>query len=163
MNWPHLHLLTNHIPIFVTFSGVLILGWALVRKEQATLRPALLLLLLGIGGGLLTYWLGEQSYRPVRPIADEIGQEWLDLHMDRAEQLIWIHWLALSSTLAAAIATSKSLRVSCFLCWTACVFGAATVGTAAWIADAGGKIRHSEIRPKNPPAADASESAPHEH
>jgi hypothetical protein len=34
MNWPHLHLLTNHIPIFVTLSGVLVLGWALLRKEH---------------------------------------------------------------------------------------------------------------------------------
>lgn len=163
MNWSHLHLLTNHIPIFVTLSGVLMLGWAILRKEHATLRPALLLLLLGIGGGLLTYWLGEKSYRPVRPIADEIGQDWLDLHMDRAEQVIWIHWLALVSTGAAIIATWKKLRGSWLLCGCACVLGASTVGSAAWIADAGGKIRHSEIRMGKHPMPNDSESTPHEH
>ena len=50
----HLHLLTNHIPIFITLAGLISLGLAFLWKNDAVRRAALILLIIGIGGGLVS-------------------------------------------------------------------------------------------------------------
>ena len=72
----HLHLLTNHIPIFITLAGILALALSFLWKSETAKRIALLLLFVGTVGGLATFWLGQESYKPVRGLADETGQDW---------------------------------------------------------------------------------------
>lgn len=148
---PHLHLLTNHIPIFVTFSALVAFGLALLWKNDVARRIALVLLFMGTAGGLLTYWLGEHAYKPVRGLADEMGQDWLDVHMERAEQVIWLFWLAAASALAAVVMNWRKVRFALAAALLAASLGAATLAASGWIADAGGKIRHPEIRGNSVP------------
>jgi ABC-type branched-subunit amino acid transport system permease subunit len=169
----HLHLLTNHIPIFITLAGLITLGLAFLWKNDAVRRAALILLIIGTVGGLVTYWLGQQAYKPVRGLADETGQDWLDLHMERAEKVIWLYWLAAVLATTALVAAWRKSRFALIATILAGALGAATLGVAGWIADAGGKIRHPEIRGDSKPvseetssetAADTTnEAAPHEH
>lgn len=161
----HLHLLTNHIPIFITLAGLITLGLAFVWKNDGVRRAALILLIIGTLGGLMTYWLGQQAYKPVRGLADEIGQDWLDLHMERAEKVIWLFWLAAVSAVAALVIEWRKSRFALIATLLAGALGAATLGVSGWIADAGGKIRHPEIRRNSVPvsADDDGEAAPHEH
>jgi membrane protein YqaA with SNARE-associated domain len=160
----HLHLLTNHIPIFITFSGLVALALALLWKNDVAKRVALVLLIIGTVGGLFTYWLGQHAYKPVRGLADETGQDRLDVHMERAEQVIWLFWLAALSAAAALLMSWRKLKGSFGAVILAGVLGAGTLAVSGWIGDAGGKIRHSEIRgDSQPPADDAKEGAPHEH
>lgn len=160
----HLHLLTNHIPIFVTFSGLVALALALLWKNDVAKRIALVLLVMGTVGGIATYWLGQQAYKPVRGLADETGQDWLDAHMERAEQVIWLFWMAALSAVAALVMGWRKIKFSFLVTLLAGALGAGTLAASGWIADAGGKIRHPEIRGNShPPTDDASEQAPHEH
>lgn len=160
----HLHLLTNHIPIFITLAGLIALGLAFLWKNDAVRRVALILFIIGTVGGLVTYWLGQQAYKPVRGLADETGQDWLDLHMERAEQVIWLFWLAAVSAVAALVAAWRKSRLTLVSTLLAGALGAATLGASGWIADAGGKIRHPEIRGDSVPvSADDAEASPHEH
>ena len=167
LNPTHLHLLTNHAPIFITFSGLIVLGLGLWWKNDTVRRAALILLLAGIVGGIFTYWLGQQAYKPVRGLADETGQDWLDLHMERAERVIWIFWMGAVASGAALVMTWRKARFSLLAALVAGGLGAATLGASGWIADAGGKIRHPEIRGTSiPTTGDESatdESVPHEH
>ena len=73
----------------------------------------LVLVFAGIAGGLLTYWLGQQSYKPVRGLADEVGQDWLDLHMERAEKVVWFFWMA-GVAVAAAVPYLENSQVHLF-------------------------------------------------
>lgn len=156
----HSHLLTNHIPIFVTLSGLIVLGLSFWWKSREVRRAALLLLLVGIAGGLITYWLGQQAYKPVRGLADEIGQDWLDLHMERAEGVVWLYWLGAVGALTALLMNWRESRFALPAAILAGVLGAATLGTSGWIAEAGGKIRHPEIRgAAHIPNADAAPTA----
>ncbi len=160
----HLHLLTNHIPIFITLAGLIALGLAFIWKNDGARRIALVLLIMGTVGGLVTYWLGQQSYKPVRGLADETGQDWLDLHMERAEQVIWLFWLAATSAAAALVIEWRKIRLALPATLLAGALGAASLGVSGWIADAGGKIRHPEIRGDSRPPVDVSaEEAPHQH
>ena len=161
---PHLHLLTNHLPIFVTLSGLIALIVALRTKNQGTRQVALWLILLGVAGGLLTFWLGQQAYKPVRGLADEIGQDWLDLHMERAERFVWVFWLTLASSIAALVMGWRKHRFSTVAVLITGALGLATPGLSSWIADAGGKVRHVEIRGETTPApADGEGSNSHTH
>jgi hypothetical protein len=158
---PHLHLLTNHIPIFVTLSGLIVMGIAFWKRDHLARQIALLLLSIGNAGALLTYWLGQQSYKPVRGLADENGQAWLDLHMERAEQVVWLYWVAFIVSAAALAWCWRSRRFTALATSTAGALGAVSLALAGWIADAGGKIRHSELRGQEP--APEVEEAPHSH
>ncbi|MHB1083111.1 MAG: hypothetical protein ACYC67_27210 [Prosthecobacter sp.] len=160
----HLHLLTNHMPIFITLSGLLAMGLALVWTKDPDRRIALVLLLIGTLGGLVTYWLGQQAYKPVRGLADEMGQDWLDLHMERAEQVIWLFWIAALAITGALVAEWRKLWYALPVTLLASVLAAGTLAVSGWIADAGGKIRHSEIRGDAKAIPDGhSGAAPHEH
>lgn len=163
----HLHLLTNHIPIFITLSGLIALGLAFLWKNDAVRRAGLILLLIGTTGGLVTYWLGQHAYKPVRGLVDETGQDWLDLHMERAEQMIWFLWIAPGSALAALVVAWRKSRFLAVAPLLAGALGVAALGVSGWIADAGGKIRHPEIRGSSVPTAGETEasvqSSPHEH
>lgn len=160
----HLHLLTNHMPIFITLSGLMALGLALLWKSGTARRIALILLITGTAGGILTYWLGQQAYKPVRGLADEVGQDWLDLHMERAEQVIWFFWAAAVAAAGALVAEWRKTRFAQPLILLAGALGAGTLAVSGWIADAGGKIRHSEIRGESKVVTDDhSKAAPHEH
>lgn len=151
----HLHLLTNHIPVFVLFSGLVAAALAAFTKSDAAKRIALCLILLGTLGGVMTLWFGQQAYGSIRAVADEPGQAWLDLHMERAEGLTWLYWMS-SIVAGGALAASfkeivwfKTLNLLSFIL-SVCVWGG-----SLWIAEAGGKIRHQEIR-------DSAPLAPHE-
>lgn len=155
----HLHLLTNHIPIFVTLSGLIVMGLSLFWKDRSTRRAGLVLILLGTTGGIATYWLGEQAYKHVRGLADEIGQDWLDLHLERADNIIWLFWLAAVAAVAALIIEWKMPRWALLSTLLATALAAATLGASGWIADAGGKIRHTEIRGASVPVQTDSQPA----
>jgi hypothetical protein len=47
-------------------------------------------MLLGIAEGILIIEFGQQAYKPVKGLAHEVGQDWRDLHIERAEKLIWV-------------------------------------------------------------------------
>ncbi len=140
----HLHLLTNHAPLFFTLSGLVVL--ALFWKREEARRAALLLLLLGMLGGLVTYWLGGQAYKPVRGLADETGQDWLDTHLERAEKTVWIYWVAGATALAGLACPRNRPRCATWITLAAGGLGVVALVASGWVADAGGKIRHSEIR-----------------
>ena len=154
----HLHLLTNHIPIFITLSGLVALGLALLWKSNHAQRVELILLIFGTVGGVVTLWLGQESYKPVRALADEMGQDWLDLHIKRAEQVAWLFWLAAASAVAALVMVWRHLRFALMATVVAGALAAATLGASGWIADAGGKIRHPEIRGNEVPPSDPADS-----
>ena len=160
---PHLHLLTNHLPIFVTLSGLLVMAVGLWRKNREITQVALVLLFLGIAGGILTFWFGQQAYKPVRGLADESGQGWLDLHMERAEQVIWVFWVTGAVITTAWVLDWKQHRLAIPATVVAAALGLATLGLSGWIADAGGKIRHDELRGVPSPPKTGDESLSHSH
>jgi hypothetical protein len=160
---PHLHLLTNHLPLFVTLSGLFALAVGLWRKNRGTTQVALTLVLIGIAGGILTFWFGQQSYKAVRGLSDEIGQDWLDLHMERAEQVIWVFYVACAGVIAAWVLGWKQHRLANLAAVVAGVLAFVTFSLSGWIAEAGGKIRHPEVRGDSTAIKVNESSQPHSH
>jgi hypothetical protein len=155
----YVHVLLNPLPVYgllIAWVGLII---AVVLKSRRAQIATLVLVLISSISAWPVYEFGQQAYDRVLSMTDEDGERWLDEHEDRAEDLIWIFY-ALAVLSAAAIAVPiKWPKSSAPLAIAVILLGAATLGSGAYIAYAGGKIRHREFR--NEPAP--PKKPEHEH
>jgi hypothetical protein len=146
----YIHVLLNPLPVY----GLLV-GWVglviavLLRSRRARIATLTLVLLTSVSAWPVSEF-GQQGYDRVLSMADEDGQAWLDEHKERGEDLIWIFYaLAILSVIAIAVPI-KWPKSSVPLAVAVILVGTVTLGSGAYIAYAGGRIRHREFR--NEPA-----------
>jgi hypothetical protein len=147
----YVHVLLNPLPVYGLLAGWvgLVIGLAL-RSRPAQIATLSLVLLSSISAWPV-YEFGQQGYYRVLSMTDEAGEAWLDEHMHRAEGLIWVFY-ALAALSAFAIAVPiKWPKSSVPLAIAVILLGAVTLGSGAYIAYAGGRVRHREFRNEPPP------------
>ena len=146
----YVHVLLNPLPVYgllIAWIGLII---AIVLKSRRAQVATLVLVLISSLSAWPVYEFGQQAYDRVLSMTDEDGERWLDEHQDRGEDLIWIFY-ALAALSAVAIAVPiKWPKSSAPLVIVVILLGAVALGSGAYIAYAGGKIRHKEFR--NQPA-----------
>ncbi len=146
----YIHVLLNPLPVYGLLVGWIGLLVAFVLKSRRAQLTTLVLVLISSLSAWPVYEFGQQAYDRVLSMTDNDGERWLDEHRDRGEDLIWVFY-ALAVLSAAAIAGPiKWPKTSVPLIIAVMLLGAATLGTGAYIAYAGGRIRHREFR--NEPA-----------
>lgn len=146
----HLHLIVNHAPVFFGLAGLFVLLVGLFRRSMDARLCGTIILLVAAIGGLVAYWTGEQAYDAIRRISDKEGQRWLAWHWDRAE---WVRPFLWAQLLLAAVSLAMEKKKSRWLAGTQGLLFLVTLVTLAiytWVALAGGKVRHTELRA--PPA-----------
>jgi hypothetical protein len=148
----YIHVLLNPLPVY----GLLV-GWVgllialLLRSRRAQITTLTLVLLSSVSAWPVSEF-GEQGYDRVLSMTDDDGQAWLDEHMHRAQNLIWIFYaLAALSAIALAVPI-KWPNSSVPLALAVVLLGMVTLGTGAYIAYAGGRVRHREFRNEPAPA-----------
>ena len=155
----YIHVLLNPLPVYGLLVGWvgLLIGVAL-RSRRAQIATLSLVLLSSISAWPV-YEFGQQGYDRVLSMTDEAGEAWLDEHMHRAEKLIWVFY-ALAALSAFAIAVPiKWPKSSMPLAVAVILLSAVTLGCGAYIAYAGGRVRHREFRNETPPP----KRSEHEH
>ena len=140
------HLYLNHLPIIGTILSILALVLALLWKSDAARRIALILLLVSTLSTYLVFNAGEGAYPDGRRLADDAGWDMIDVHMARAEKGIYVFYLDAAVAAAALYAETRRRRWATTATIAAGVLGLVAFAGSVWIADAGGKIRHSELR-----------------
>jgi hypothetical protein len=95
----------------------------------------------------------------VLTMTDEDGHAWLDEHMHRAEQFIYVFYVLAVLSAAAIAIPIKCPKLSGPLAIAVLLLSALAIGMGEHIARAGGKIRHREFRNEPPPPTRAE----HEH
>ncbi len=142
----YLHLLLNHWPIHGLAMGMLALAIALLLRSRTAQVVALLVLLTCA----LSIWpvvsSGQSSYKAIRGVADESGADWLDEHLERAEKAAWAFYALAAAAGVALVAPRKWPRSSTPLTVLTFFVAAAALVSGAYVAHAGGKIRHPEFR-----------------
>lgn len=143
--------------------GLLALLIAFITRQRVALVPALVVIIVAGFSAWPVYDTGSDAYKPIHRIADDAGIDWLDTHMDRADDATWTFYaMAGIATLAlvllwkwprAAIPVSAMTALAAIVC----------LFVAAWIAEAGGRIRHPEFRPPDEPIAVPAEVEDHSH
>jgi len=146
----YIHVLLNPLPVYgllVAWVGLMI---ALVLRSRRAQIATLALVLISSVSAWPVYEFGQQGYDRVLSMTDEDGGAWLDEHMHRAEELIWIFYVLVALSAIAIAAPIKWPRSSLPLALAVVLLGAVTLGSGAYIAYAGGRVRHREFR--NEPA-----------
>jgi glucan phosphoethanolaminetransferase (alkaline phosphatase superfamily) len=146
----YVHVLLNPLPVYgllISWIGLII---AVVLKSRRAKVATLVLVLVSSLSAWPVYEFGQQAYDRVLSMTDEDGERWLDEHQDRAEDLIWIFYALAVLSAAAIVVPIKWPKSSAPLAIAAILLGAVALGSGAYIAYAGGKIRHREFR--NEPA-----------
>ena len=147
----YIHVLLNPLPVYGLLVGWigLVIGLAL-RSRRAQIATLTLVLLSSISAWPV-YEFGQQSYDRVLSMTDEAGEAWLDEHMHRAEDLIWVFYALAALSAFAIAAPIKWPKSSMPLVVAVILLGAVTLGSGAYIAYAGGRVRHREFRNEPPP------------
>ena len=159
-NWrqpEYLHVLLNPLPVYGLVMGWIGLVIAIFLRSRPAKIATLAMILISAASAWPVYEFGEQGYDRVLSMTDDPGHAWLDEHRDRAEDLIYF-FCALAILSATAIALPvKWPKSGTPLAIAVLLLGAATLGMGAYIAYAGGKIRHKEFRNEPPPPKRAEE------
>ena len=147
----YIHVLLNPLPVYGLLVGWvgLVIGLAL-RSRRAQIATLSLVLLSSISAWPV-YEFGQQGYDRVLSMTDEAGEAWLDEHMHRAENLIWVFYALAALSAFAIAAPIKWPRSSVPLAVAVILLGAVTLGSGVYIAYAGGRVRHREFRNEPPP------------
>lgn len=157
----YIHVLINPLPIYGMALGAALL-LAGLRLESDGMREAGLALVVLAGAITFpTVLFGQRAYdRLYEQIALE-GQQWLDEHMSRAENLQWLFY-ATAILAAWALIRSRKKKPAA---WRQAQVSLAAAGLCAalagWISHAGGQVRHEEFR-LGPPARNAQPMGDHQ-
>jgi hypothetical protein len=155
----YIHVLLNPLPsygLLVAWIGLIV---ALVLRSRRAQVVTLALLFICSASAWPVYEFGQQGYDRVLSMADEDGQAWLDAHKERGEDLIWVFYALAALSAIGIAAPTKWAKSSVPLVVAVLLLGAMTLGSGAYIAYAGGRIRHREFR--NEPAP--QKKPEHEH
>ena len=146
----YIHVLLNPLPVYGLLISLIGLVLALILKSRRAQIATLTLVLISSASAWPVYEFGQQGYDRVLSMTDEDGGAWLDEHRERGEELIWIFYALVALSAIALAAPIKWPRSSLPLALAVVLLGAVTLGSGAYIAYAGGRVRHREFR--NEPA-----------
>ena len=145
MNYPHLHLIINHVPIFLSAFALFLVFWGMRRASREVWRLALWVALVAGLSVYPAYFTGDEAHEQVE---DYPGFDHDTTHEhEEAAELALIVMLVSAGAAGVALFLGRGERTEPRWARGAVVLGLAmsmaTVIRAAWV---GGEIRHEEIR-----------------
>src|SRR5215813_2760058 len=142
----YVHVLLNPLPVYGLLVSWIALIAALISKSRKAHIVTLILVFITSISAWPVYEYGEQGYDRVLSMTDDDGGAWLDEHVHRGEQLIWIFYVLAAFSAVAVAAPIKWPKSSVPLAIAVILLGAVALGSGAYIAYAGGRVRHREFR-----------------
>ena len=154
----YIHVLLNPLLTYGLGIGVLILAAGLLARNRSARVIGLVLTAIAAASAWPVLFYGQRAYNDLFPLLDTESQQWLDVHMDRAEHFIYFFYATALVAIAALVWPRKSPKVATAFSVLALVIGLASLGIGGWIARAGGEVSHSEFRGEGaPPPVSAEE------
>jgi len=158
----YVHVLLNPLPVYGLSMGVLVLAAALVARSKAARNIGLLLIIICAASAWPVLYYGQHGYNHLYPQLDTESQQWLEIHMDRAERFIYAFYLTAFLGVAALLTQKRFLRTANALTGLTLAAAISSWGIGAWISRAGGEVSHSEFRNEDePPSRPAHEHDMH--
>ena len=158
----YVHVLLNPWPVYGTAAGAFLLCFSmLTRNAKGNVGSLLWLILMAIATWFAVDF-GDKAYDRVYAMSGPEAQQWLDVHMKRAETFRYVFYAVGISAASSLLASRRWPSLSRNLAALTLVLAVIAVGVGGWISQAGGKVRHSEFR-EGPPAADQMPSPDEKH
>lgn len=147
MNWVHLHLALNHVPVLgVLFCGLL-LGVGLVRRSDELQRVSLWALVLLTAASIAIKFTGDFAAEALTTQKGGVAlsKNLLNAHEQSADQATTGVFLLGLAAAAGLFAARGGKPVPRWAVLTALLLALATFGLMARTANLGGQLRHPEI------------------
>lgn len=142
MNWAHVHLMLNHVPVLGTVFGLALLAWAMWRRDESLQRVALVTFVIAALIAIPVYLTGEPAQEAVEHLAGTTEGA-IDTHEDAAlASLIGLELVGAIALAGIVLKRAGAIRVATR---TALLLSLVTAALMARTANLGGKIRHAEI------------------
>jgi len=143
MNYPHLHLMINHVPVLGSILALLLLTWALVTRRRDFIRLSLFVTLLAGLSVYPAFFTGDEADEQLEDVQG-FDHDVVEEHEEAAD---WALWILLGTGAVAALGLWASRKDREVPRWagTAVIvgllFSASAIARTAWL---GGEIRHPE-------------------
>lgn len=150
----YIHVLINPLPLYGMAAGafMLVMSW-LLKSPQEQKAALLWIALMGVATWFVVRY-GMKGYDRVFAMStSEDAQQWLKVHMSRAEKSMYVFYLTGFIALLALMTPSTKEKLSKILVGITLVLTLVCMGLGGWISQAGGQVRHSEFR-EGPPSPD---------
>src|SRR3972149_3625455 len=145
MNWAHVHLIINHIPVIGIGLLILLFIVAMVRKNKGLITVALAFIILISLATIPVYLTGEPAEEIVEDLPG-VSEELIEEHEEQAEIAFILVEVAGGLALITLIARRYSDKLGQKLIILTLLVLIVSGGLVAWTANLGGKIHHEEIR-----------------
>jgi hypothetical protein len=142
----YIHVLINPLPVYGLAMGLVGLSIGLALRSREVRIGALALVLIAATSAWPVFHYGQQGYDRVKAMSDTEGGKWLEEHMRRGEQLIYVYYALGALTLLSIGAEWRLPKLAPALAMTTLALAAVALGSGGYIAYAGGHIRHKEFR-----------------
>jgi uncharacterized membrane protein len=165
MNGPHLHLIFNHIPLFASIFGSLLLLCGLLKRSSDLKKAGLLLMIIASLATIPAFYTGRASPRVVKELPG-VTRPYIHEHAESAEWAFIVIGVlgALALTVwLLSLRESGAPNWSYFLCFILSLFVTVIMVRTVYL---GGEIRHTEIRPDfvaPPPNPHPNPMQPNDH
>lgn len=148
MNAAHYHLIVNHIPLFTTLIGLLILGWGMIKKSQSINNIAFVLLIVGALSSYVALETGEGAEEIIEEQSISNDQTIHD-HEETAELAFWFAAVTGGLSIIGLFASSFGSRIQNSVNGLTLLAAIITLGLLSYAAYQGGAIRHTEAYSEN--------------
>lgn len=146
MNQAHLHLLFNHLPVFGSILGAIVLAYGMRTKSIQTQNASFIVFIISAIGAAVTYLTGEGAEEVIENIQG-ISESMIEEHEEFALfSFIAILILGVISVIGLVL-SSKNSAFSSTLAKVTLILSILSFGLMAKTGNSGGKIRHSELNP----------------
>lgn len=154
----YIHLLMNPLPTHGVPLGVAALVLALRRHLREARVVALGIIFVSALSAWPVYELGERAYDRVAARTDDDSQAWLDEHSRRAEKVVPGFYVLAGVAALALAAPRLRPKAELPLAGATAVLGTVLTLAGGYVAYAGGRVAHAEVRTTPPPPAPPQDS-----
>lgn len=142
----HLHLILNHLPVVGSLFSLGLLAWAFWRRSEDVQRAALGAAVVVALVAIPAYLTGEPAWIDIMDVPGD-NDDFILAHQSAAQFAFGASTLAGILALISLVAGRKGKPVPARLVTAVFVMLLITTGLMGYVANLGGKIRHTEIRP----------------
>lgn len=146
MDWVHVHLLLNHVPVVGTIIGSLLLLAAMVRKSDELKKASLVIFVVTALVAIPVFLTGEPAEELTENLPG-VSEAVVERHEDSALlSLVAVEFLGAVSLLGLILLWRARRTAARWVVSLALAASIVAAGLMAWTATLGGQIRHTEIR-----------------
>ena len=149
----YLHILLNPVPTHGVPLGAAALALALWMRSRQARAIALFVILLSAACAWPVYSFGERAYDRIAARTDDAGQAWLDEHSHRAEKVVPCFYVLAGVALLAIVLPRSRPRAENPLAAGTLALSLALTAAGGYVAYAGGRVDHQELRTGPPPGS----------